>query len=496
MNVDVQYALLPLIQLHAWPHNPRRTFSDSDLAELADSIRQVGVIEPLVARRAVAMGGETTEYEVIAGERRLRAAALAGVVRVPVRVVDLTDADALELALTENSQRVDVSPLEEAVAVARLIRHHGRPVGAVAARLGRTPAWVRARVRLAEAPESVIGLWRDGRVSTRSVHAVLACAPDVQLSVVEYLAATAHHQGWRYADVLRVIEHRTRRLDAAPWPLHDGTLPGGACTGCPRRSGAQIDLWTAEKDRCLDTACWTEKDVAWWERRQGEVTAAGGATIELEKSWSPSELVHLDEPADEDVAEAVGLQTAAEAPPTWGDVLEHAGATAPTSIVRRPATFGGAASYDEGVRLEDLAQGLALAGAYKAAAVARGDGAEDSSDDEEGGEQDAELEAGRCMAWAETVWDGLSTQQRLRCVLVDLYGKRVKPGCDPWAVARALIVRRARYNAGVRARLEELAAEPQLDGGDTCTRPRLRTTWRGTARSGLLGVRMDRGHEG
>jgi ParB family chromosome partitioning protein len=132
---------LPLAQLQSSPLNPRKHFDEARLVELADSFRAVGIIEPLVVRPA----GD--HYEIICGDRRSRAARLAGLVAVPVIVKHLTDAQALELMVIENNQREDVNPLEEGDGFKRLLEA-GYELDKLAERLGRSKKYVYDRIKL------------------------------------------------------------------------------------------------------------------------------------------------------------------------------------------------------------------------------------------------------------------------------------------------------------------------------------------------------------
>ena len=102
----------PIEYLKPNPRNPRRAFAEAELAELADSIRQRGVIQPIVVRAAK---GASDRYEIIAGERRWRAAQLAGLHEVPIVTVEVSDGEALEIAIIENVQRADLNAMEEAL---------------------------------------------------------------------------------------------------------------------------------------------------------------------------------------------------------------------------------------------------------------------------------------------------------------------------------------------------------------------------------------------
>ena len=113
---------VPIEFLKANPRNPRREFADAELGELADSIKQHGVIQPIVVRP---VRGVQDRYEIIAGERRWRAAQMAGLAEIPAVIRDVPDEDAVAMALIENIQRENLNPLEEARALLRLIEEFG-----------------------------------------------------------------------------------------------------------------------------------------------------------------------------------------------------------------------------------------------------------------------------------------------------------------------------------------------------------------------------------
>ncbi len=159
---------LPLADVHPNPHQPRQRLDDDALAALADSIRRHGVVQPVVVRPREAGG-----YEIIAGERRWRAAAMAGVTEIPAVVRD-ADADIrLELALVENMLREDLSAIEVARACATLIEDFGQTHQEVATRLGRSRPSVSNLVRLLELPEDVQDLIDRGELSEGHGRAIL-----------------------------------------------------------------------------------------------------------------------------------------------------------------------------------------------------------------------------------------------------------------------------------------------------------------------------------
>lgn len=187
--------------------NPRQHFDPEALAELAESVRQHGILEPLVVRPS-ARGG----YELVAGERRLRAALEAGLTAVPVVVRELTDAEADELRLVENLQRQDLNPVEEAEAVRRLLERHGFTQEQLAARLGKSQPWVSNRLRLLELPGEVRDLISRGMLSAAAGRELLRLADHPERLV--RLARRAAERGW----TTRQLEEQVRwELNALEW---------------------------------------------------------------------------------------------------------------------------------------------------------------------------------------------------------------------------------------------------------------------------------------
>jgi ParB family chromosome partitioning protein len=163
---------LPVAAIHANPRQPRRRFDGEASSGLAESIRAEGVLQPVVVRPRPAGG-----WELIAGERRWRAAREAGVGTVPALVREADDRDSLLLALVENVAREQLSAVEEARAYAVLLDEFGLSLGEVASRVGRSRPAVSNRLRLLELPGDVLGLVEDGRLSEGHARAVLA-VPD------------------------------------------------------------------------------------------------------------------------------------------------------------------------------------------------------------------------------------------------------------------------------------------------------------------------------
>lgn len=173
LSTRVQY--IPLGRIRPNPQQPRRSFDEGGLAELAASIRSCGILQPLTVRRA----GDG--YELVAGERRLRAARIAGLREVPCLVAQVGEEDSALLALMENLQRRDLDCWEEAQAIARLISRYGLSQEEAARRLGRAQPTVANKLRLLRLPEDVRALLRENGLTERHARALLRLQdPEVQ----------------------------------------------------------------------------------------------------------------------------------------------------------------------------------------------------------------------------------------------------------------------------------------------------------------------------
>ena len=159
-------------------YQPRLRFSDNELEDMARSIRRQGIIQPLLVRK------DNNGYELIAGERRLRAAKKAGLKQVPVLVKTITDTDMLEMSIVENVQRADLNPIEEAEAYHRLITEFGLTQEQAADRVGKSRSAVANFLRLRQLPEQIKASIMDGDLSMGHARALLGTATSAQLNAV------------------------------------------------------------------------------------------------------------------------------------------------------------------------------------------------------------------------------------------------------------------------------------------------------------------------
>ncbi|HEY2104621.1 MAG TPA: ParB/RepB/Spo0J family partition protein [Candidatus Binataceae bacterium] len=165
---------VPVHRIVPSPFQPRRHFDPERLRELADAIRAQGVIEPLVVRIVAQAGSADPRYELVAGERRLRAAREAGLETVPVVVRDFDDRTALEVSLVENLAREDLGAADEARALARLAREFGLTHEQIAQRIGKSRPYVSNTVRLLDLPEAVLQMLESGELTSGQVRPLLA----------------------------------------------------------------------------------------------------------------------------------------------------------------------------------------------------------------------------------------------------------------------------------------------------------------------------------
>jgi len=185
------------------PNQPRRRFDEDALTALADSLADQGVLQPVLVRPLA--GGS---YELVAGERRWRAAQMAGLEQIPAIVEQRDDTEALEAAIVENMARADLNPVEEARAVAALVEELGMTKKAVGRRVGRSRSAISNLLRLLDLPDSVLAMLEEGSLSEGHGRALLLAEDH---SDRKRLARSAKEEGWS----VRVLEDRARKANVA-----------------------------------------------------------------------------------------------------------------------------------------------------------------------------------------------------------------------------------------------------------------------------------------
>ena len=174
---------LPMDEIFPDRNQPRKDFDDESLQELANSVREHGVLQPILVRPI------DNGYQIVAGERRWRAARLAGLTSVPVNIREMSDFDAMSIALVENLQREDLNPIEEAEGYRNLANATGWTQEQIAKRVGRSRPAVANALRLLSLPDEVIDLLRTGKLTTGHAKAILSIADDsTRISVARMIS--------------------------------------------------------------------------------------------------------------------------------------------------------------------------------------------------------------------------------------------------------------------------------------------------------------------
>jgi ParB family chromosome partitioning protein len=263
-----EYRDLPVSLLTESTTNPRRTFEEAALKELATSIRTQGVLSPLLVRPLTENG-----FEIVAGARRYRAAQMAEVATVPVRIVNLTDAEAMEAALVENLIRSDVHPMEEATGFARLLALDDPKysIEQLAARTGKNPAYIAARLKLVDlVPNAVEAFYRD-EIGVGHALLLAKLQPDQQEQALTACFKEVYNGGTKPARVLLPVRSLQFWIESnillvlklAPFDKRDAQLvpAAGSCLECSMRTGHNKLLFAdlGKLDACTSPSCYHAK---------------------------------------------------------------------------------------------------------------------------------------------------------------------------------------------------------------------------------------------
>ncbi|WP_137157028.1 ParB/RepB/Spo0J family partition protein [Rhizobium sp. FKL33] len=237
------------------PRNPRKNFLEEELQDLASSIRQHGIVQPVVVRTM-----PDGKFEIIAGERRWRAAQLAGLVEIPVIIRDVDDRTALELAIVENVQRSDLNPIEEAMGYDQLIAEHGYTQNDLGEIIGKSRSHVANSLRLLKLPDPVRDMLYDGRLSAGHARALIPTSDPVAL------ARTIVAKGLSVRDAERIAQNDIKGLTG----------------GAERSKAAEPDADTVALERSLSDKLGLEVKVA-HKGEGGRVTIAYKTLDQLEE---------------------------------------------------------------------------------------------------------------------------------------------------------------------------------------------------------------------
>lgn len=198
--------LIPIESLVPNPNQPRQTFSHSDLEELCASIKEKGVIQPLIVRRLK----DNDTYEIVAGERRWRAAQMAQLHEIPVIVREFSDSEVLEVAIIENIQRADLNPIDEAAGYRQLMDRFGHTQEKLSSAMGKSRSHIANLLRLLQLPEEVKSMVVDGRLSAGHARALLTSENPM------LLAKTVTDRGLSVRETERLVKGNVVKKPASP----------------------------------------------------------------------------------------------------------------------------------------------------------------------------------------------------------------------------------------------------------------------------------------
>ena len=252
------YAELELGKIVRSDMNYRKKMDKAGLNELTESIRQKGVIEPIIVRPVKGNG----TYEIVAGDRRYLAATAAGLMTIPAIIEEFDDEAALEVAMTENSQREDVNPIDEAIGFKRML-DAGTEVDTIAVKIGRSVAYVLGRLKLLDLCKEAQQAVQKGKISLGHAHVLLRLRSKNDQK--QLLAAMLDGDGMTVSGAKSIVRRHSLSLSLAPFDTE-------GCLSCQYRSGNQAMLFPelTDTDECSDPACYHKKILAHYEAQAKE----------------------------------------------------------------------------------------------------------------------------------------------------------------------------------------------------------------------------------
>jgi ParB/RepB/Spo0J family partition protein len=291
--VTLKPIVISLQDIHASATNPRKTFNEDGLKELAESITKHGVLMPILVRKSPSHADDrhatSPQYEIIAGERRYRASKIAGYSTAPVRVIKANDLEVLELQIIENLQREDLHPLEEAESYEALLKAHAGNesygVDEVAAKLGKSRGYIYARMKLCALPPEARQAFYDGKLTASTALLIARIpVPELQIKALGEITRENYDGAMSFRTAANHIQNNYMlRLDQAKFKISDATLlpNAGPCTTCPKRTGANPDLFddVGRADVCTDPTCFADKKAAHGERLRIAAVESGKKVI-------------------------------------------------------------------------------------------------------------------------------------------------------------------------------------------------------------------------
>ena len=268
---------LPISQVQPGLNQPRKRFEEGALADLADSIRLHGVIQPLTVRRL-----SSGYYQIIAGERRWRAAKLAGLTEIPAVIIEADDKKVMELGLIENLQREDLNPMEEAKGYQVLMTEHGLTQEEVAERMGKSRPTIANTLRLLALPDAVQLMLEEGRLSPGHARPLLSLPKgDVQKKLAQKIAAEGLSVRQTEALVKHWLAEEQNRKDRGGEPAVDPMklYRDTAAKELSTRWGRRVSITMGAKKGKLELEFYNDEDLTLLlDQLEGRMTSGKGGS--------------------------------------------------------------------------------------------------------------------------------------------------------------------------------------------------------------------------
>lgn len=294
MSKNATLEIVSINQIEISKTNPRKSFDEKALAELSQSIKEHGILQPILVRPLNDLEEGFEQFELVCGERRYRAATMAGIEEIPVNIRVLTDDEAFELQIIENLERKDVHPMDEADAFKKMIDSGKYTISDIASKMVKSETFITQRLKLVDLIDSVRADFLAGHLGIGHAILIARCDEFKQLDIYE--DAQSKNQDPHYLtikDLKETIEEDTYLLTEAKFSLSDTKLNDTcACNICPKRSGANPVLFAdMQDDRCFDAKCFDSKNEAFIEQEVARIINEGHAVEIISGYGKISELV-------------------------------------------------------------------------------------------------------------------------------------------------------------------------------------------------------------
>lgn len=255
---------IPLADIQPSTLNPRKTFDQESLNELAENIKENGLVQPITLRKTPK--GSDKRFEIVCGERRFRASIIAGLDSIQAIVKELDDKKAFAAMIIENLQRKDVDPMEEAAAFSKLFNDGTMKVGEIAKMLGKSTSYVVSRINLSNIIPEYVQMMRDGVLYLTDLLSLCKLTTDQQKILYNNHFTPESVKRWplghlTYKDLYQWIDEDVMKyLDTARFSLSDESFScGHNCIGCPFNTKNKVEFNGEKRDRCMKPSCFNEK---------------------------------------------------------------------------------------------------------------------------------------------------------------------------------------------------------------------------------------------